>query len=640
MQQYRDNSIKVVQHASRTLTKTEQGYGQIEKEGLALVYAVTKFHRMIWGREFELQTDHEPLLNIFGSKKGIPVHTANRLQRWSTTLLGYNFKIRYISTDKFGCVDVLSRLISNQCRPEEDFVIASIQLESEMNYVVDESLRNMPLDSKTLEEAVSKDKTLQLITKFVRNGWPNKIETKGNLKSNNFIDYSVVNLFSRRRESLSVVNGLLLYGNRVVIPSVFHQKILRQLHFGHPGIPKMKALARNFVYWPKLDDDIVEYCRRCSPCAKAAKLPVKVPLQSWPEPEKVWDRIHVDYAGPVDGYYYFVIVDALSKYPEIFKTTSITTNATIGFLSDCFTRYGFVSTIVSDNGTQFTSKRFELFCKQRGIKHITTAPFTPMSNGQAERFVGTLKMSFEKLKGEEVDNVLLDSALETFLFCYRSTPNVNCPDNKSPAEVFLGRKMKIHLDLLFPTVESNRPLTAKMMKQNEQFDRRNGVVQKQFNSGDLVFAHVHQANKAFWVPGKIISRIGSVMYAVQLTDPKWTKKARYHANQLRKRYGDDDQQQPTISTPLDILISDFHMADDLQLPPEPADDHDHIQFDDQIQPSSSDPVVLPRLTTEVPANRDMPAPSTNSSTVPDVRRSSRLQHGPILPSRFNNYVLY
>ena len=77
-------------------------------------------------------------------------------------------------------------------------------------------------------------------------------------------------------------------------------------------------------------------------------------------------------------------------------------------------------------------------------------------------------------------------------------------------------------------------------------------------------------------------------------------------------------QQPTISTPLDVLINDFHMADDLQIPSEPADDYDHIQLDNQIHPSSSDPVVFTRLTTEVSANRYIPAPSTSSSTVPNV----------------------
>lgn len=89
-----DGSVKVVQHASRALTKAEQNYSQPDREGLAIVFAVTKFHKMIFGRRFLLQTDHAPLLRIFGSKKGIPVYTANRLQRFALNLLLYDFSIQ------------------------------------------------------------------------------------------------------------------------------------------------------------------------------------------------------------------------------------------------------------------------------------------------------------------------------------------------------------------------------------------------------------------------------------------------------------------------------------------------------------------------------------------------------------------
>ncbi|XP_055603987.1 uncharacterized protein K02A2.6-like [Uranotaenia lowii] len=112
--------LKAIQHASRSLTAAEQGYGQPEKEALALTYGVTKFHKYLLGRRFTLLTDHKPLLYIFGSKKGIPLHTANRLQRWALMLLNYDFDIRYVSTNEFGCADMLSRLIDRTKQPEED----------------------------------------------------------------------------------------------------------------------------------------------------------------------------------------------------------------------------------------------------------------------------------------------------------------------------------------------------------------------------------------------------------------------------------------------------------------------------------------------------------------------------------------
>ena len=108
---YSDGTEKAIAHASRALTPAEKKYGQIEKEGLALVFAVRKFHRYIYGRHFTLLTDHQSLLAIFGNKKGIPSYTANRLQRWALTLLAYDFKIEYCRTTSFGQADTLSRLI-------------------------------------------------------------------------------------------------------------------------------------------------------------------------------------------------------------------------------------------------------------------------------------------------------------------------------------------------------------------------------------------------------------------------------------------------------------------------------------------------------------------------------------------------
>ena len=106
-----DGSTKPIAHASRSLLPAVRNYSQIEKESLAIIYAIKKFHRFIHGRIFTLQTDHKPLLTIFGSKKGIPTHTANRLQRWSIILLNYNFKMEYVSSKNIGHADGLSRLI-------------------------------------------------------------------------------------------------------------------------------------------------------------------------------------------------------------------------------------------------------------------------------------------------------------------------------------------------------------------------------------------------------------------------------------------------------------------------------------------------------------------------------------------------
>ncbi|KHJ98390.1 hypothetical protein OESDEN_01620 [Oesophagostomum dentatum] len=124
LHRFADETKKAISHSSRNLTDTEKKDGQIEKEGLALVYAVRKFHRYLFGRHFTLLTDHKPLLTIFESKKRVPAYCANRLLRWSVILRGYDFKIAYHKTTDFGQVDALPRLIAEQTTSSEAVVIA------------------------------------------------------------------------------------------------------------------------------------------------------------------------------------------------------------------------------------------------------------------------------------------------------------------------------------------------------------------------------------------------------------------------------------------------------------------------------------------------------------------------------------
>ena len=111
-------------------------YSHIEKEGLAIISAIKKFHKYVHGWEFILQTDHRPLLAIFGSKKGIPTHTGNRLQRWATMLLNLSFKIEFLPSKEIAHADGLFRLIPKYTEPLEETVIASWKSEMDVKYVL------------------------------------------------------------------------------------------------------------------------------------------------------------------------------------------------------------------------------------------------------------------------------------------------------------------------------------------------------------------------------------------------------------------------------------------------------------------------------------------------------------------------
>ncbi|XP_037811061.1 uncharacterized protein K02A2.6-like [Lucilia sericata] len=216
-------------------------------------------------------------------------------------------------------------------------------------------------------------------------------------------------------------------------------------------------------------------------------------LQPWPIPSEPWQRLHIDYARPIEGQYFLVIVDALSKWPEIIATKTITTQQTIQILREVFARFGLPEIVVSDNGTQFKSSQFEEFMQQNGIKHICSSPYYPMSNGQADTFKRMLAKSTEE--GTVCEN------LNTFLQNYRSTTNPNTPDKKSPAEVLLGRKMSITLDLLKPTKNNNRNVSVPHNKIAEQFNNKHGAKETNFDEQDAVYARIYKGNNNFcWSP--------------------------------------------------------------------------------------------------------------------------------------------
>lgn len=106
-----DESKKPIVHASRSLLPTEKHYSQIETEAFTIIFAVTKFHQYLYRRFFILQIDDEPLLIIVRLKKELPVYTVNRLLKWSTILLNYNFKLEYLSSKQIKDADGVSWLI-------------------------------------------------------------------------------------------------------------------------------------------------------------------------------------------------------------------------------------------------------------------------------------------------------------------------------------------------------------------------------------------------------------------------------------------------------------------------------------------------------------------------------------------------
>ena len=108
--------------------------------------------------------------------------------------------------------------------------------------------------------------------------------------------------------------------------------------------------------------------------------------------------LHIDFAGPISGITYLVVVDAYSKFPEVVKMTSTTSTSTVNALRDIFSRYGLPEIMVSDNGPQFIARKFQQFRRKNGIMHRTSAAYKPSTNGQAERVVQILKSAIAQAR--------------------------------------------------------------------------------------------------------------------------------------------------------------------------------------------------------------------------------------------------
>ena len=105
-----DGTEKPIAFASSTLSEAEKGYSQVEKEGLAVIYGIKKFHQYVYGRHFQIVTGHKPITTLFSESKGMTTMASNRIQRWSLSLSAYDYTLKFKPGNTHSNADALSRL--------------------------------------------------------------------------------------------------------------------------------------------------------------------------------------------------------------------------------------------------------------------------------------------------------------------------------------------------------------------------------------------------------------------------------------------------------------------------------------------------------------------------------------------------
>jgi len=257
--------------------------------------------------------------------------------------------------------------------------------------------------------------------------------------------------YSRVKEELSVFEGVILRGNRIVIPQSLREQILKLAHETHQGIVKTKQFLRACFFWPGMDQAVQQTIKGCSACVFNQPLNKYTPLQPTPLPRGPWVKGAVDLVGPIDGKHILMYIDYYSSHPEACVLKEITSREVIKALTDIFSRFGYPEEIVSDNSKQFTSAEFEAFLKSCGIEHIRVS----RSNGKLQRFHRYLKKNFRAAIAEGKS---WQQELPKILMPYRASPH---PESGNlPAALLFSHELRMKV----PHVESpvNTALTFRV----------------------------------------------------------------------------------------------------------------------------------------------------------------------------------
>ncbi|XP_053619962.1 uncharacterized protein K02A2.6-like [Plodia interpunctella] len=366
------------------------------------------------------------------------------------------------------------------------------------------------LDYNVIKSKTSRNPLLAKVLSYLRDGWPSDCEIMS------------MKPYFNRKDGLYEELGCVMWGHRLVVPDECRERVLRMIHEPHMGIVKSKALARSYVWWPGVNEDVERLCRECAVCASQADAPPRQTPRMWPWPNRPWSRVHLDFLGPIFGKTYLVLVDAMSKWIEVCQVSSTAATGTIGKISELFSRWGLPKQIVTDNGPPFFSAEFANFVSSQGIEHIFSPPYHPASNGLAENAVKSLKRVIKKASAEKQD---IDKALCTFLLHYRNTEHSTT--GESPAMLLLGRRLRTKLDALKP----NREGKVREAQQRQKVAAKGS--NRELRPNETVWYRQYLKSQK-WASGQVAECVGPSNYKIR---DKHGEVLHRHIDQLRRRTG-------------------------------------------------------------------------------------------------------
>lgn len=511
---------KPVAYASKALTKTEQNYAQIEKECLAIVFACERFSQYLSGQSvINVDSDHKPLEIIF--KKTI-LTAPRRLQRMLLRLQRFNLNVQY----KKGCEMYIADLLSRTVDKDKTADGYMDKTQEEIYKVhkeesIFEEIRNIDLVTdgqvqpermRRIQLATSLDKTLQALTQVITKGWP---DAKSQCEKG-------VQEFWNFREELSIQNGIIFKGVKIVVPSEMRHEMLTRLHAPHLGIEASLRKAREVIYWPHMVEDINNKVNNCDICQEAAPKQKCEPMLTHPTPQRPWERIAVDIF-TVNGDDYLIMVDYYSDYWEVDKLSTTSAEAIIKRCKVHFSAHGIPDIMDTDRGTQLDCKVFKKFSEEWEFSHCTSSPYYHQANGKAESAVKIAKKIVKRTRQDGTD-------LQLAILEWRNTPSQGM--QSSPAQRLLSRRTRTLIPvapkLLYPRVEKDVPekINEKKQKYKRHYDRTSKPLPP-LSYGQNIRVQLNPERRAEpWRPGTITASLGSRSYIVDVNGHQFRRNRR------------------------------------------------------------------------------------------------------------------
>lgn len=525
---------KVVEYASRALTKIEQSYAQIEKELLSIVFGLTRFDMYCYGRHVTVENDHKPLLAIH--QKSLAA-APKRLQRMLLLLQRYNYKLVFRPSTQMILADTLSRAYSTTHTetalfPQELAMLSTVDRDQMTELKMVASADTI---AKITAAAKSDDEYCCLI-KQIERGWPDAADAVP----------ACLRPYYTYADELSVSCGIVFKGHRIVVPIPVRQYFIDRLHSAHIGVNGCLRRARETVFWPGITKAIKRVAETCQICAHYQQAVQKEPLLSHPPPSRPWEKVGVDIFTYADQDY-LLTVDYLSGYFEIDRLPSKAVTNITYCLRQQFARFGLPIEVCTDN-SPFLSAEFQRFAERYEFRHTTSSPRYSQSNGRVEAAIKTAKRLMIKAAEANADPFLA-------LLEWR-----NCPAEQlspySPAQLMFGRRTRTRLptcDKLLdtPTSQAASKALASAKERQAAYYNRSARERPPFSVGQTV--RVRFDERPEWRKAEIADVLPYRSYNVRFEDGTTRRRTSKHVRFSAERpivIDDDITAQPPAETPL------------------------------------------------------------------------------------------